>query len=289
MSKAGLLAMLVVSLLCAHVYADTQKDADLSSLKALPYDQARWHALHFKPASESASDDQCLACHAEILETRVRAKSPAGVKASEALAWYATLDTYSGDEETFHRRHLVTDYAKQVMDLKCRTCHLGNDPREEVGMSHAGGDPTLTQRKQVDPNICLLCHGQFPYEIMAIPGPWVEFGSAFQNNCLLCHTIFRTHRHQVNYLKPEAIEKLATEKQDVCFGCHGGRSWYGISYPYPRHAWPGMAETVPEWAKGRPTESEPRFLLGVAKPKPQAAKQPAKSSKPDNEPQGTKP
>ena len=36
----------------------------------------------------------------------------------------------AGEQETFHRRHLVTDYAREVMDLRCNTCHQGNDPRE---------------------------------------------------------------------------------------------------------------------------------------------------------------
>jgi hypothetical protein len=281
MSKANLLAIL-------FALAGMSAQADTQNLQGLTYEQARWHPLHFRPASETASDEQCLACHAEVLEKSVRAESPAGVKASDVLAWYETLDTYAGDEDTFHRRHLVTDYAKQVMDLKCNTCHLGNDPREETAMSHAGGDPTLIQRKHVNPSLCLLCHGQFPYPNMGVPGPWLEYGHAFQNNCLLCHVTFRTNRHNVNYLKPQAIESLAKEKEDVCFGCHGGRPWYRISYPYPRHPWPGMSEVVPDWAKGRPAESEPRFLVGVtqpvATPTPQVPTQPAA---PQSEPNPT--
>ena len=140
-------------------------------------------------------------------------------------------------------------------------------------MSHAGGDSTLTQRKHVDPNTCLMCHGQFTYQNMGVPGPWPEFGAAFQNNCLLCHVTFRTNRHQVNYLKADAIEELAKEDADVCYGCHGGRAWYRIGFPYPRHPWPGMAEAVPDWAKDRPAESEARFLVGASKPN--AEQQPA--------------
>ncbi|MGB5832267.1 MAG: hypothetical protein WBG92_09800 [Thiohalocapsa sp.] len=273
MSKASLMTILL-ALIGISAHAETPAGKDLS------YEQARWHPLHFKPASEQASNEECLACHAEVLANSVRAESPAGVKASEALAWYETLDTYAGEEDSFHRRHLATEYANQVMDLKCNTCHLGNDPREETGMSHADGDPTLTMRKQVDPNICLLCHGQFPYQNMGVPGPWLEYGTAFQNNCLLCHVTFRTNRHNVNYLKPAAIEKLATEKQDVCFGCHGGRPWYRISYPYPRHSWPGMVEPTPEWAKGRPTDSKPRFLIGVAEAQQASAPQSPPTSQP---------
>lgn len=255
--------------------------ADVNGVGDLTYHDAKWHPLHFKPAAETATDDQCLACHAEVLENSVREESPAGLKATDAMAWYETLDTYEGEQQTFHRRHLVTDYARQVMDLKCNTCHQGNDPREETAMSHADADPTLTQRKHVDPNICLMCHGQFPYQNMGVPGPWLQTGDAFQNNCLLCHAAFRTNRHNVNFLKAQAIEDLAKDKQDVCFGCHGGRPWYRISYPYPRHAWPGMAKDVPEWAKGRSTESDPRFLIGVAKtaeaPAPTAPKTEAPS------------
>ncbi|MEA3274734.1 MAG: hypothetical protein U9Q81_05455 [Pseudomonadota bacterium] len=232
------------------------------------YDEARWDPIHFKPAIESASNEDCLACHAEVLEPSVRAQSPAGVTKSEALAWYQTLDTYQGEQESFHRRHLVTDYAKQVMELKCTTCHQGNDPREETAGSSWNSDLTFIQRKHVDPNICLMCHGRHNAEIMGVPpGDWREAGVAFNYDCLLCHAAIRSNRHNVNFLKPAAIEAAAKEDKDVCFGCHGGRAWYRIVYPYPRHPWPGAGDTVPEWAKERPTESEPRFLVGVAETK----------------------
>lgn len=247
--------------------------ATAQAASELSYDQARWHPLHFKPAIDEATNEQCLECHQEIVDRRVSQVSPAGVTAAQALAWYQTLGTYEGEQETMHRRHLVTDYANKVMDMKCNTCHQGNDPREETAMSHADGDPTLTQRKHVNPNICLMCHGQYSYQNMGVPGPWPEFGIAFQNDCLLCHITFRTNRHQVNYLKPDAIEELAKEDSDVCYGCHGGRAWYRIGFPYPRHPWPGMAEAVPDWAKDRPAESEARFLVGASKPN--AEQQPA--------------
>lgn len=227
------------------------------------YGDAQWNPIHFKPAIETATDAQCLECHKEVLDTRVRKESPAGVKAVDALAWYQTLDTYKGDQDTFHRRHLVTEYAKQVMDLKCTTCHQGNDPREETANSSATGDSSLTQRKHADPKVCLMCHGKYASEIMGTPGDWREFGHLFQNNCLLCHAGIRTNRHQVNFLKADAIEALGKDNNDVCFGCHGGRSWYRISFPYPRNAWPGMAPPVPDWAKDRPTKSEDRFLVGA--------------------------
>lgn len=252
----------ILMLVWVTVNANPQAAIELS------YDQARWHPMHFKPAIDEATNEQCLECHREVLDRRVSEKTPAGVAAADALAWYQTLGTYEGAQETMHRRHLVTDYANKVMDMKCNTCHQGNDPREETAMSHADGDASLTQRKHVNPNICLMCHGRYTYENMGVPGPWPEFGAAFQNNCLLCHAVFRTNRHQVNYLKPDAIEALAKEDSDVCYGCHGGRAWYRIGFPYPRHPWPGMAEAVPDWAKDRPAESESRFLVGASKPEP---------------------
>jgi hypothetical protein len=233
------------------------------------YHRAKWDPIHFKPAIDKATDADCLACHAEVLKPSVSAKSPAGVAASEALAWYQTLDTYKGDQETLHRRHIVTDYATQVMDMKCTTCHQGNDPREETANSSANGDPTLTQRKHVDPNICLMCHGKHNATVMGVPpGDWREVGVMFSYNCLTCHVAIRTARHEVNFLKPKAIEAAGQADPDVCFGCHGGRAWYRIPYPYARHVWPGSGDVVPEWAKERPTKSDPRFLTGVSAAKP---------------------
>jgi len=226
------------------------------------YDQARWDPIHFKPAIESATDEQCLACHKEVLEPKVLAQSPAGVTAAEALAWYQTLETYEGPQETFHRRHLVTPLAKDLMALKCTTCHQGNDPREEASGSAVDTQPGLTLRKMVDPNVCLMCHAPYNYPVMNMPGPWAEQRETFQT-CMACHAAFRTNRHQVNFLKPEAIEKAGNENADSCYGCHGGRAWYRIHYPYPRHDWDGMPPEVPDWAKDRPKQSDPRFLKGI--------------------------
>ena len=226
------------------------------------YDQARWDPIHFKPAIESATDEQCLACHKEVLEPSVLAASPAGVKTADALAWYQTLETYEEPQETFHRRHLVTPYAKRVMALMCTTCHQGNDPREEAAGSAADTDPTLTLRKMVDPNVCLMCHAPYNWQVMNMPGPWSEHRDTFQT-CMACHAGFRTNRHQVNFLKAEEIEKVGNENADSCYGCHGGRAWYRIHYPYPRHDWEGMPPEVPDWAKSRPKQSDPRFLKGM--------------------------
>lgn len=232
------------------------------------YEAARWDPIHFEPAIGKASDEACLVCHRETLDKKPRQQSPAGMKASEALAWYQTLDTYSGPQEGFHWRHISSPFAKQVMNLNCNFCHKGNDPREEAPGSSATttratlGDFTL--RKMVNPNeTCLRCHGSFPYQNMeGLSGPWHEIRQDMEpegtaNGCLTCHEqMFRTNRHKVTYLNGEAIEALAKTSSDVCYGCHGGRQWYRISYPYPRNPWPDMPAETPEWAKNRPTQSE---------------------------------
>jgi len=225
---------------------------------------ARWNPLHFKPAIEQADDKECLVCHAEVLKPSLRTLSPAGVRADTAIAWYQTLDVYSGNQDTFHRRHLVGESAKKLMNLRCNTCHQGHDPRDEAPGTSATTQTTgYTLRKQVDPKTCLMCHGQFNYEVMGLPGPWAEHGETFGNNCLMCHEGIRTARHNVNFLKPQAIEAAGRESADNCYGCHGGRAWYRIPFPYPRHAWDRMDKDVPDWAKNRPSSSEPRFLLDV--------------------------
>ena len=256
--------MLATLLLSTVMSTGSVVAADKALAQEKNYHRAKWDPIHFKPAIDSATNEQCLACHKEILDRKPRNVSPAGVKKSEVLAWYETLNTYEGEQDTFHRRHLVGPLAKKLMDMKCTTCHQGNDPREETVGSSADSPHAPVMRKSVDPNVCLMCHGQFPWKHMTgLTGPWKESGKLFGNNCMACHAAFRTNRHKVNFLKPEAIEKAGKTNGDVCYGCHGGRAWYRISYPYPRHAWPGMAEKIPDWAKDRPSESQARFLKNV--------------------------
>ncbi|MGA9396395.1 MAG: hypothetical protein WCA83_14395 [Azonexus sp.] len=228
--------------------------------------RATYDPIHFRPAIETARDEQCLVCHGEVLADKVRESSPAGVKASTSKAWYQRLSTYAGDQDTFHRRHLATPMAKELMNLSCNTCHQGNDPRDEAQGTSATGTPQtddgFTLRKAVNTEaVCLKCHGPMNTPVMGLPSPWPESKEMFGNSCLTCHAAIRTNRHQVNYLKAEAIEAAGANNADVCYGCHGGRSWYRIEYPYPRHAWEGMSPEVPDWAKDRPTTSEARFAL----------------------------
>lgn len=240
--------------------------------------RASYSPLHFRPAIDTATDAQCLSCHREVLEDKPRVASPAGIRAADSIAWYQLTSTYSGEQDSFHRRHLVTPMAKQLMRLQCNTCHQGHDPREEAPGSSATGanpaDAAFALRKQVDPAAtCLKCHGQMPArEIMGLPGPWPEVRDQFNNDCLGCHASFRTNRHQVSYLDADAIEAAARAGTagktggDVCYGCHGGRAWYRIAYPYARNPWPGMPEATPDWARLRPRHSELRFLTHAAAP-----------------------
>jgi nitrate/TMAO reductase-like tetraheme cytochrome c subunit len=260
----------------ARQLADRERAADLDGALL----RATYSPLHFKPAIDAATDQQCLACHKEILEDKPRVASPAGARAADSLAWYQRTSTYSGEQDSFHRRHLVTPLAKALMNLRCNTCHQGHDPRDEVpgssATSAAQSDTAFTLRKQVNPETtCLKCHGQMPArEIMGLPGPWPEVRQQFKNDCLSCHVVFRTNRHQVNYLKAEAIEEAAkagaatSTGGDVCYGCHGGRPWYRIAYPYARNPWPGMPEVTPEWARLRPRHSELRYLTQSDNSKP---------------------
>ncbi len=233
------------------------------------YLRAVYSPLHFRPAIETAGDAQCLACHREVLEDRVRPASPSGLKTETLHAWYQQTPTYAGEQDTFHRRHLVTPLAKKLMRLRCNTCHQGHDPREEAQGAAADSAPqadtAFTLRKQVNPETtCLKCHGRFPWQLMGLPGPWEAHKDAFGDNCLTCHAAIRTKRHEVNYLNAAAIEQAGKEGADACYGCHGGRAWYRIAYPYARTPWPDMPTEVPEWARHRPTRSEARFLTRTA-------------------------
>lgn len=277
--KNGALALIVMimiagavacGVLVAHQASRAPRMVAAQALADAPpaspdYLRAAYSPLHFKPAIETARDEQCLACHQEVLTDKVRERSPAGQGAQAVKAWYQQLDTYEGEQDTFHRRHLITPLAKRLMNLQCNTCHQGHDPREEAPSPPGRGDAGYTLRKQVDPEAtCLKCHGQMAWQNMGLPGPWEQAQEAFQNNCLLCHATIRTVRHQVSYLNAAAIEEAGKSSADACYGCHGGRAWYRIAYPYPRHAWPGMPDQVPDWAKGRPVESEARFHAATA-------------------------
>ncbi len=217
LGRAATLAMALLALgglLAGAPATVAAQDAPAELAKITDYQAARWHRLHFKPAIETATNEQCLACHQEILTGKVREASPAGLKSANAEAWYQTLDTYTGPQETFHARHMTTPFAKQVMNLNCTFCHLGADPREKAPGSHADGQEpaastqapaAFTLRKTVNPSeTCVRCHGRFPNQNMGIE-PWTTVREGMEtpeapNGCMTCHAeLFRTVRHQVSY------------------------------------------------------------------------------------------
>ncbi|MFB2531556.1 cytochrome c family protein [Paracoccus sp. p3-h83] len=265
---------------------DARVAALTEAVKGMDYERARHHPLHYPPQIAQASDQECLVCHAEILDHKLRDESPAGLKTDSTIAWYQTLATYDGAQADFHSRHMTSDFAQATMNLTCNFCHKGNDVREETpdmmpnraAFSADPAQPEFTLRKMVNPETtCLRCHGAMPdpENIMGLAGPWHEIRADMEdvtsddpllaNGCLSCHKdLFRTNRHAVTYLKAATIEDLAEAGSDTCYGCHGGRQWYRISYPYPRHPWPGMDPAVPDWAKDRPTASDPEYALPAA-------------------------
>ena len=271
MRKTALVCLLLAGLAAAlgawlgwHIQQRAQPPALVGS--AVDVLRQRFASIHFPPAIGLASDAQCLACHRQVLEDRPRPASPSGLPASARRATYQELSTYQGDQESFHRRHLVMPLARELMNLQCNTCHQGHDPRDEAPGSSATAIPAtdvaFTLRKQVDVEAtCLKCHGRMNWPVMGLPDAWPQAKGQFGESCLVCHATIRTERHRVTYLKAEAIEAAGAKNADVCFGCHGGRAWYRLTYPYPRHPWPGMGRSTPEWAMGRPTASESRFRL----------------------------
>lgn len=85
------------------------------------------------------------------------------------------MSTYQGAQDTFHRRHLTTEYATKVMQMRCTTCHEGS-PRatkpptrppttRTVALTLQNGQPRdfLSQVPRED-----------DHEIMGLPGPWNE-------------------------------------------------------------------------------------------------------------------
>ena len=116
-SAIGLISVLALGLVAASTSCQAAGPAGKTD-----YQRARFDPIHFKPAIEKATDQQCLACHAEVLKPSVRSTSIAGVKANEAKAWYQDVSTYQGAQDTFHRRHLTTEYATKVMQMRCTTC-----------------------------------------------------------------------------------------------------------------------------------------------------------------------
>ena len=70
-TSQSLALALAASAFC--VMASTHADSGPS------YDQARWDPIHFKPAIDQATNEDCLACHQDVMERKVRTQTPAGL------------------------------------------------------------------------------------------------------------------------------------------------------------------------------------------------------------------
>jgi hypothetical protein len=171
--------------------------------------------------------DRCLTCHGSLVEALPHASSPAGLPARQASAWYQRVATYSGAQQNFHWRHLLSPFARQVMRAECDTCHPGFDPRKPMP---AGDDPRSRRplRKRVDPALCINCHGAFPDHREAFTGTWEVACDEFDNTCLVCHRGDAARNHGHPLLDREGILKRVQQDPDVCYGCHGGRAWYAV-------------------------------------------------------------
>ncbi len=177
------------------------------------YERARWDPIHFKPAIDSATDEQCLNCHQEILDRKLLTKTQAGVNTAETMAWYQTLTTYEGEQESFHQRHLATPLAKKLMDMKCNTCHQGNNPREEAMLPPDHSDASFTLRKSVNPRICLMCHGQVTTKSWVFPLHGVNPGPCSRITACSVTQGFALQDIRLIFSKPMPLKKRARKIQ----------------------------------------------------------------------------
>lgn len=172
-------------------------------------------------------DGRCRVCHGQLL-VAPRAESPAGLASDDAMAAYQRLTTYAGGQENFHWRHRDSPYARQMMRIQCQDCHPGRDPRQPALARDDPRHPRML-RKQVDPVLCVNCHGRFPDHRTAFAGNWMQARAAFAGNCLVCHAADAGRRHASTLLAGAEIERQGAASGDVCYGCHGGRAWYAVS------------------------------------------------------------
>lgn len=179
------------------------------------------------PPGDSA-DGRCRACHANQLDHVPRRTSPAGLDRDDARAPYQRLDTYAGEQSSFHWRHRNSPYASEVMRMQCQSCHLGRDPDLPALQADDPRYP-VALRKRVNPALCVNCHGQFPDHRAAFAGNWAQARNQFDGNCLVCHQADATRRHRSPLLAREEIERRGARSGDACYGCHGGRAWYAVS------------------------------------------------------------
>ena len=194
------------------------------------YERQRLAETHANAGEKGVPDTACLGCHQEILaaEGGVLAAIDPSIKLDKLRPWYQEVNTYQGPQLRFHERHLKTPLATSIMAMSCVFCH----EHTEVRATFPGEDSGGSFRKQVNAETnCLRCHGQFP----TVHGrPWTALQSAIDGQtCLACHTEEGLRvGHDSPYLQAEAIVAKGREHAELCYGCHGYRSWYQKTFDY---------------------------------------------------------
>ncbi|MDH3602262.1 MAG: hypothetical protein OEU26_21830 [Candidatus Tectomicrobia bacterium] len=194
------------------------------------YERERLVEIHVNAAEKSVPDTVCLGCHQEIFEAEgavIPAIDPS-IDLNKLRPWYQEINTYQGSQLRFHERHLKTPLTTSIMAMSCVFCHENT----EVRVTFPGEDSGGSFRKQVNGETnCLRCHGQFP----AVHGKgWAALQEAVGGQtCLACHTEEGLRiGHEVHYLQAEAIVAKGRDNAELCYGCHGYRSWYQKALNY---------------------------------------------------------
>jgi hypothetical protein len=194
------------------------------------YERERLIETHHDAGVKGVPDSVCLGCHQEVFEAEGAVVPPIDprIDLTKLQPWYQEISTYQGPQLRFHERHLKTPFASSMMTMSCVLCHENT----EVRVTFPGEDSGGSFRKQVSGETnCLRCHGQFP----AVHGAeWATLQQAVGGQtCLACHTEEGLRvGHETTYLQAEAIVAKGRDNVEVCYGCHGYRSWYQKAFDY---------------------------------------------------------
>lgn len=156
--------------------------------------------------------DDCVLCHGE--------------RTDEVVAGFKSP----------HTAHLTSPLLK----MTCVTCHESVDMEE--------GSAALL-RKQVNPELCVRCHGQFPDH--------GRITKARTTSCVLCHGTQIANR-QLNYavrmkeLGADAYVNMEAVNGDNCLTCHGDKAWFAVSSGE-------LAEEPESGAAGQPQQPLPEW------------------------------
>jgi hypothetical protein len=214
--------------------------------------RASYSPLHFKPAIDTATDAQCLACHKEVLEDKPRVASPAGVRAADSIAWYQRTSTYSGEQDSFPSP-APGDADGAGLDEPALH-HLPSGPGPARGSAGLLGDGDAPDRSPASPCASRSIRkppassatASFrPRRSWACPARGPRSRTCSRTTAWRCHAAIRTNRHQVSYLNADAIEAAAREgtanKPAATSATAATVAAPGTASPTPMRATPGPA------------------------------------------------